>query len=102
VITVPDAAARAAAELRAVLARPGHSEEYRRNMLAGAKVAVARAIADATLDPATKPGARRRFHATAPGFLARMEAYKSLPDTYPELLAVLDSLAGARPVAVAA
>lgn len=90
--SVQEAAARAAAELRTVLAEP-HSEEYRRNALAGAKVAVARAMADATLDPATTPGARRRFHATKPGHEERTTAYRSLPDTDGELLHVLDRMA---------
>src|SRR5436190_7392437 len=95
--SIHEAAARAAAELRTVLASP-HSEEFRRNALAGAKVAVARALADADLDPATTPGARRRFHATTPGYLARTAAFRELPDTYAELLTALDALA-AQPVA---
>lgn len=90
--TIPDVAAWAAAELRAIQAEP-HSEEYRRNALAGAKVAVARAMVDAELDPATTPGARRRFHATMPGWEARQAAYRSLPDTRDELLDVLDRMA---------
>ena len=90
--TVQEAAARAANELRAVLARP-HSDEYRRNALIGAKVAVARAMADTTLDPATTPYGRRKFHATLPGYEARAAACRSLPDTYGDLLAVLDRLA---------
>jgi hypothetical protein len=95
--SVHETAARAAAELRTVLASP-HSEEFRRNALAGAKVAVARALVDAGLDPATTHSARRRFHATNPGFLARMAAFRELPDTDAELLATLDALA-AQPVA---
>lgn len=95
--TVQEAAARAANELRAVLTMP-HSPEFRVNALIGARVAVARAIADSGLDPATTPGARRRFHATSPGYDARMAAYRSLPNTYGELLTVLDALA-AQPVA---
>lgn len=95
--TVADVAARAANDLRTVLASP-HSDEFRRNALVRAKVAVARALADAELDPGTTPGARRRFHATTPGFLARMAAFRELPDTDAELLATLDALA-AQPVA---
>src|SRR5436190_20651808 len=95
--TVADVAARAATDLRTVMASP-HSAEFRRNALVRAKVAVARALADADLDPAVSRSARRRFHATTPGYLARMAAYRELPDTYAELLSVLDALA-AQPVA---
>lgn len=91
-MSVSECAARAANDLRAVLASP-HSAEFRRNALAGAKVAVARALVDADLDPAMSRSARRRFHATAPGYLARTAAFRKLPDTYAELLTVLDALA---------
>jgi hypothetical protein len=91
-MTVAEAAQCAADDLRSVLAAP-HSDEFRRNAVTAARVSVAKAMADAQLDPGVSRSARRRFHATNPGFLARMAAYHELPDTHDELLAVLDAMA---------
>lgn len=92
-MTIDETCARVADELRAVLAVP-HSDEFRRNTLSGAKVAISRALVDADLDqitPAMSRYARRRFHATNPGYAARIAAYQRLPETYGELLTWLDA-----------